>query len=93
MLALGVEIHHSQALEEVRTSGRTEPLPVEDLRVSKSLSKAIDTFEGDWEHAAEWMREPNLALDNRPPFEVAQEAGGYERLLAVLVRIDHGVYG
>jgi putative toxin-antitoxin system antitoxin component (TIGR02293 family) len=57
------------------------------------LSKAIDTFEGDWERAAEWMRTPNLALDGRRPFEVAQEPGGYELVQAVLVRIDHGVYG
>ncbi|MBI3208318.1 MAG: DUF2384 domain-containing protein [Candidatus Solibacter usitatus] len=73
-------------------SNPKEPLPFEDLCVARSLSKAIDTFEGDWEHAAEWMRTPNLALGNRPPFEVAQESDGYERVLAVLVRIDHGVF-
>jgi putative toxin-antitoxin system antitoxin component (TIGR02293 family) len=82
-----------QTLREEHQRNRTEPLPLEDLRVARSLSKAIDTFEGDWEHAAEWMRTPNLALDNLPPFEVAQEPDGYDRVLAVLVRIDHGVYG
>jgi putative toxin-antitoxin system antitoxin component (TIGR02293 family) len=82
-----------QTLKEGHSADRSDPLPVEDLRVARSLSKAIDTFEGDWEHAAEWMRTPNLALDNRPPFEVAREPDGYERVLAVLVRIDHGVYG
>lgn len=68
------------------------PLPVEDIRVSKALSKAIDTFEGDWKRAAEWMRTPNLALDSRAPFEVARDPGGLEKVLAVLVRIDHGIH-
>ena len=82
--------------EHVYASGardRPKPLPVEDIHVAMVLSKAIDTFEGDWEHAAEWLRTPNLALDNRMPFEVAQEPGGHDRVIAVLVRIDHGVYG
>ena len=82
-----------QTLREADPRSGIEPLPLEDFRVARSLSKATDTFEGDWEHAAEWMRTPNLALDNRLPFEVAQEPDGYDRVLAVLVRIDHGVYG
>ena len=86
-------VRRSPTPGESDTEERNDPLPVEDLRVSRSLSKAIDTFEGDWEHAAEWMRTPNPTLDNRRPFEVAQDAGGIERVLAVLVRIDHGVYG
>ena len=69
-----------------------EPLPIQDFRVSKCLSKAIDTFEGDWERAAEWLRTPNPALEGHRPYELAQENDGYERVLAVLVRIDHGVY-
>ncbi len=82
-----------QLATEILGDEPTIPLPVEDIGVAHSLSKAIDTFEGDWQHAAEWMRTPNLALDNRTPFAVAQEPGGYERVLAVLIRIDHGVYG
>jgi putative toxin-antitoxin system antitoxin component (TIGR02293 family) len=81
-----------QTRKEEDRRNPTESLPIADLRVARILSKAIDTFEGDWQHAAEWIRTPNLALDNRPPFEVAQESDGYERVLAVLVRIDHGVY-
>ena len=69
-----------------------DPLPIQDIRVSRCLSKAIDTFEGDWERAAEWLHTPNLALDGRRPFEIAQENDGCEQVIAVLVRIDHGVY-
>ncbi len=55
--------------------------------VARPLEKpSIDTFEEAVEHAAQWMRTPNLALDNRPPFEVAQNAGGFEQVLAVLTR-------
>jgi putative toxin-antitoxin system antitoxin component (TIGR02293 family) len=68
------------------------PLPVEDIRVSRCLSKAIDTFDGDWEKAAEWMHTPNLALGERKPFEVAQDSEGERRVITLLTQIDHGTY-
>lgn len=68
------------------------PVPMQDLRVARALSKAIDTFEGDWEHAAEWMVTPNPALEHQRPFDLAQQATGLERVLTILGRIDHGVY-
>jgi putative toxin-antitoxin system antitoxin component (TIGR02293 family) len=78
----------------IRSYGKlSTPLPVQDIRVSRSLSKAIDTFEGDWEHAAEWMRTPNPELGNRTPVDVAQDPGGDELVVAVLTRADHGVFG
>jgi putative toxin-antitoxin system antitoxin component (TIGR02293 family) len=69
------------------------PLPIQDRRVSRCLSKAIDTFEGDWERAAEWMRTPNPALGDRTPFEAASDEEGEQQVLTILVRIDHGIYG
>lgn len=68
------------------------PLPVADIRVSRCLSKAIDTFEGDWEKAAEWMHTPNLALNDRKPFEVVQEPAGEQKVLTLLTQVDHGTY-
>jgi putative toxin-antitoxin system antitoxin component (TIGR02293 family) len=79
------------AVPEIFT-GANLPLPVEDIRVSRCLSKAIDTFEGDWERAAEWMHTPNLALDDRKPFEVAQDPDGEQRVITVLTQADHGIY-
>lgn len=67
-------------------------LPISDLPVSKALSKAIGTFGGDWQHAAEWMRAPRHALDDRTPFDVARDADGYKPVVAVPVRTDHGVH-
>jgi putative toxin-antitoxin system antitoxin component (TIGR02293 family) len=68
------------------------PLPVEYLRFTRCVSKAIDTFDGDWQKAAEWMVTPNRALADREPAAIAVESDGEERVLAVLTRIDHGVY-
>jgi putative toxin-antitoxin system antitoxin component (TIGR02293 family) len=68
------------------------PLPVADIRVSRCLSKAIDTFEGDWERAAEWMHTPNLALEGRKPFVVAQDPGGEQTVITLLTQVDHGTY-
>jgi putative toxin-antitoxin system antitoxin component (TIGR02293 family) len=74
--------------------GRTPdaPLPVEYLRFARCLSKAIDTFDGDWEKGATWMLTPNRALCDREPAAIAVQSDGEERVLAVLTRIDHGVY-
>ena len=85
--------HKGQPPTSILSQGAGDfPLPVQDISVSRCLSKAIDTFEGDWERAAEWMRTSNPALGNRKPFEVAQDADGAERVISLLVRIDHGVF-
>lgn len=72
---------------------RSKPLSLSVPVFARCSSKAVDTFDGDWEQAADWMTTPNLALGNREPIEVIAETGGDERVIRTLTRIDHGVLG
>jgi putative toxin-antitoxin system antitoxin component (TIGR02293 family) len=46
---------------------------------------------GDKEVATSWLREPNLATDNKPPVDLLGATEGYERVINLLLRIEYGI--
>jgi len=52
--------------------------------------KAADTFESAKE-AREWMREPNFALGDDTPLQVATTSDGAVRVEKLLGQIEHGI--
>jgi putative toxin-antitoxin system antitoxin component (TIGR02293 family) len=65
-----------------------EHLPTSQIEEILSLAAAVI---GDRERAAEWLSEPNPALDNRSPLNLIGEKDGFDRVKHLLLRIEYGV--
>jgi putative toxin-antitoxin system antitoxin component (TIGR02293 family) len=58
-------------------------------RLTRMLVLAIDLIE-DEEAAAEWLRQPQIGLGGRSPFDVMLTELGYREVEDLLGRIGHG---
>jgi putative toxin-antitoxin system antitoxin component (TIGR02293 family) len=63
-------------------------LPNQQIQQISELAK--DVF-GDEAVAKEWLLEPNLATDNKPPIDLLGSVEGYARIHTLLKRIEYGV--
>ena len=59
-------------------------------QIGRTTSLAIEVF-GDEDVAVAWLREPNLATDNKAPIAMLGTTEGYERVRNLLLRIEYGV--
>jgi putative toxin-antitoxin system antitoxin component (TIGR02293 family) len=55
------------------------------------LSKAIDVI-GNEKGAVHWLQTPKTALGNQVPIKIAETDEGKQKVLALLGRIEHGVF-
>src|SRR5437763_410409 len=55
-------------------------------QIGRATSLAIEVFD-DEEVAVAWLREPNLATDNKAPIALLGTTEGYERVRNLLLRI------
>ena len=62
-------------------------VPAKEIMAINTL--AMDVLD-DKEKALNWLTQPNLATDNRPPIELIGEEGGYDRVKNLLLRIECG---
>lgn len=62
-----------------------------DMDHADVFTAALKVF-GSAEAAKAWLQEPALALDGRRPAEVLAEPGGAAVVLALLGRLERGVY-
>jgi putative toxin-antitoxin system antitoxin component (TIGR02293 family) len=46
---------------------------------------------GDKTMALDWLQQPNLATDGRPPIDLLSTSDGFERVKNLLLRIEYGV--
>lgn len=61
--------------------------------VGKSVSKAVlDLFHGDEKAAAHWLSTPCKALGNISPIDSIALTGDNQDVLAVIGRLEHGVF-
>ncbi len=60
-------------------------------RIARIARRTEETF-GSAERAARWLRQPNRALNRRPPLDLLLTGEGAQLVESVLVRIDDGVY-
>jgi putative toxin-antitoxin system antitoxin component (TIGR02293 family) len=61
---------------------------VANIQAVEGLATAV--FE-DAAIAERWLREPNLATENRPPIELLDSPAGFARVTTLLERIEYGV--
>ena len=59
--------------------------------VAKVLNTALSYFEGNREHALEWLKHSNPALDGETPLERADTATGAEDVIDLIGRLEHGI--
>jgi putative toxin-antitoxin system antitoxin component (TIGR02293 family) len=69
--------------------------PVESdrlYRLAHAVARASDVF-GSRDKGVRWLRKPNRALGGEAPFDLLDTEIGEEQVVAVLDRIEHGVFG
>lgn len=79
---------HTQAFKHLTESWVAMNTPL--TQIQSAMALATDVF-GDEKVAEEWLGEPNLATDEKPPLALLGTESGFERVRALLQRIEYGV--
>ena len=84
---------NTRTLHRRREEGRFTAEESDRLyRVSDLYSKALELFEGDTDAAIHWIKSPKKALRKLTPFEHAETTAGYEEVVQLIGRLEHGVF-
>ena len=59
--------------------------------VARVFGMALSYFDGNREHAVEWLKHPNPALAGETPLERADTATGAEDVIDLIGRLEHGI--
>jgi putative toxin-antitoxin system antitoxin component (TIGR02293 family) len=62
------------------------------VTVARLLSQAVELFEGDKNKAFRWFLQPNRALGNLSPLDMASTQTGAREVENLIGRIEHGVF-
>ncbi len=63
------------------------------VSVSRLLTQAVELSEGDKEKAFRWFVQPNRALGNLSPLDMAATETGTREVENLIGRLEHGVFG
>ena len=59
--------------------------------VARVFNTALSYFDGNREHARDWLKHPNPALAGETPLERADTATGAEDVIDLIGRLAHGI--
>ena len=59
--------------------------------VAKVFNMALAYFDGNREHALEWLKHPSPALAGETPLQHADTATGAEEVIDLIGRLEHGI--
>ena len=59
--------------------------------VARVFNTALSYFDGNREHALDWLKHPNPALAGETPLERADTATGAEDVVDLIGRLKHGI--
>ena len=59
--------------------------------VARVFDAALAYFEGDREHALDWLKHPNPALGGETPLQRAATVPGAEDVIDLIGRLEHGI--
>ncbi len=62
------------------------------VSISRLLTAALELFEGDAEKTARWFNQPNRALGDVSPLEMAATETGAREVENLIGRLEHGVF-
>ena len=92
LLAVSIGIS-SRTLSRRRKEKKLSPSESDRLvSVSRLLSLAVGLFENDKEKAFRWFRNPNRALGNLTPLDMASTETGAREVENLIGRLEHGVF-
>lgn len=60
-------------------------------RVARVFNMALSYFDGNREHALDWLKHPNAALGGETPLRRADTATGAEDVIDLIGRLEHGI--
>lgn len=60
-------------------------------RFARLTEAAIVLFEGDTKAAIAWMQKPAHALGSRPPAEMIGASAGFDLVMRLIGRLEHGI--
>lgn len=83
----------ARTLARRRADGRLTPEESDRLlRASRLLGRALEVFEGELAAARRWLGSPQPALGGAVPFAVGGSEIGAAEVVALLDRLEHGVF-
>ena len=59
--------------------------------VTRMFNMALSCFDGNREHALDWLKHPNPALAGETPLKRADTATGAEDVIDLIGRLEHGI--
>ena len=59
--------------------------------LARMFNTALSYFDGNREHALDWLKHPNPALAGETPLERADTAIGAEEVIDLIGRLEHGI--
>ena len=59
--------------------------------VARVFNRTVSYFDGDRQHALDWLKYPNAALGGDTPLERADTATGSEDVVDLIGRLEHGI--
>ena len=59
--------------------------------IARMFNMALSYFDGNREHALDWLKYPNPALAGETPLERADTAIGAEEVIDLVGRLEHGI--
>ena len=59
--------------------------------IARMFNMALSYFDGNREHALDWLKYPNPALAGDTPLERADTAIGAEEVIDLIGRLEHGI--
>jgi putative toxin-antitoxin system antitoxin component (TIGR02293 family) len=62
------------------------------LRAARLFGRTLTLFEGDRDHATEWLTRPQPALGGAVPIELAKTDVGAREVETLVGRLEHGVF-
>ena len=62
------------------------------VRFARLLKHTTDMMEGDQDAAIQWLKTPQLLLENQTPLEYARTESGAAEVQQLIGRIEAGVY-
>ncbi len=78
----------SETIDDLYSAWIAEKLP--KVQIDAAMQLALSVFE-DNKVAKDWLNEPNLATDNKPPIALLGTEEGFSRVQTLLHRIEYGV--
>lgn len=88
--ALGVSEKTAWRLRHAPAKRLTSVTSDRLYRLARIFALAEEVLE-EREQAREWLRSPQVGLDNRVPFELLETEAGAREVEDLLLRIEHGV--